>query len=174
MFEAFAKFDGPIVQSLMAALAPGREDRDEANSPDVKWNLPGFLGSARVSTAFGELPIQALRIRDEILTASGAIARVQWIDKLHLDEEYLALHPSARPVRIPANGLAQGIPLNEVTVSPEQLLSVDAHAASRFLPASELCNRARAHRVQPSGLTYYRFHCGYPVNVRVEGMLVRV
>lgn len=174
MFEAFANFDGPIVQSLMTALALGREDSEEATSPAVTWNLPGFLGSARVSAAFGELPIQALRVRDEIRTASGAIARVQWIDKLHLDEEFLALHPSARPVHIRANALGQGLPLNDLTLSPEQKLSVDAHAASRFVPASELCSRARAHRVQPTGLTYYRFHCGYPVDVRVEGILVRV
>lgn len=140
----------------------------------VEWNLSGFAGTARVGTVFGDLPIQALRLRDEIRTAAGTIARVQWIDKVHLDEDFLRKHPSACPVGIRPNTFGNGRPMQELLISPRQEVCMDAHVASRFLPAVDLCTQSRAHRVYSTGLTYYRFHCGETVSVRVEGVWVRI
>ncbi len=160
----------------MVAVAPAEavspSSRDETG--DVDWNLSGFAGTARVGTVFGDLPIQALRLRDEIRTAAGTIARVQWIDKVHLDEDFLRKHPSACPVGIRPNTFGNGRPMQELLISPRQEVCMDAHVASRFLPAVDLCTQSRAHRVYTSGLTYYRFHCGETVSVRVEGVWVRI
>lgn len=145
----------------------------DENRP-VEWNLPGFMGSARVSTSFGDLPIEALRIRDEIRTASGVFARVQWIDKLHLDADFMRKHPSAQPIMIPADRFGIGRPMKDITVSPCQLVCSDVHVASHFQSAANLCLMSRAYRLQTAGLTYYRFHCGGPATVRVEGVWVRV
>ncbi len=173
MLSELTRFDGAVLQSLLDGLAPNAREDVEPDAP-VEWNLPGFLGKARVGTAFGDLPIEALRVRDDIRTATGALVRVEWIDKLHLDEDFLAKHPSAQPIRIPANAFGQGRPMTEMTVSPCQMLSPDAHVASRFVSARDLCAQSRAHRVHSTGLTYYRFHCGAPATVRMEGVLVRV
>ncbi|WP_431299225.1 Hint domain-containing protein [Tabrizicola sp. BL-A-41-H6] len=167
------RFDGAVLQSLLGGFSPSEREDVEPDAP-VEWNLPGFLGKTRVGTAFGDLPIEALRVRDDIRTATGALVRVEWIDKLHLDEDFLTKHPSAQPIRIPANAFGQGRPMTEMTVSPCQMLSPDAHVASRFVSGRDLCAQSRAHRAQSTGLTYYRFHCGAPVTVRMEGVLVRV
>ena len=140
----------------------------------VDWNLPGFGGRVRVATAFGDLPVEALRLRDEVRTSTGKIVRVQWIDKLHLDEDFLAKHPSAQAIRIPANAFGVGKPAQEMVVSPRQEVCADAHVATNFRSARDLCAQSKAFRVTVPGLTYYRFHCGDPVMVKVEGVWVRV
>ena len=162
------------MQSVTTAV-PSAEPEDECNEDrPVDWNLPGFTGRVRVSTVFGDLPIEALRVRDQIRTSSGEFARVQWIDKLHIDADFLRKHPSAQPVVIPADSFGVGRPLKDMAVSPRQQVCADAHVPTHFRPAANFCLIARAHRMQTTGLTYYRFHCGAPVTVRVEGVFVRV
>jgi len=176
VMSAFSGVDSAVLQSVMAALPSENSGRplDVQEPGPVDWNLPGFAGNVRVGTDFGDLPIEALRIRDGIRTASGRIARVRWIDKIHLDADFMRRHPGAQPVRIPANAFGVGKPLQDMTVSPCQEVCSDAHVASRFLLASQLVSQSRAHRLQTAGVTYYRFHCGDPVVVRCEGVWVSV
>jgi Hint domain len=163
-----------ILQSARTVGLPAdREDASDEDRP-VEWTLGGFTGRVRVRTAFGDLPIDALRIGDEIRTASGQVERVQWIDKLHLDEDFLSRHASARPIRIPANTFGIGRPLRDLMVSPGQQVCGDANPASTFRPAADLCGKSQVDQLLPADLTYYRFHCGGPASVQVEGVWVRV
>jgi hypothetical protein len=174
--NAVSNPEDALLRSVMVAAATKDPQRSlpEDDRTEITWNLPGFTGDVRVGTVFGDLPIKALRLRDEIRTALGTIARVQWIDKVHLDEEFLHKHPSAHPVRILANTFAAGKPMQEMLISPRQEICLDAHVATKFVQAVDLCRQSRAFRVRTAGLTYYRFHCGDPVSVRVEGVWVRV
>lgn len=168
--------ENALLRSVMAAVpsVPSIVSSKDHIQGDVNWSLAGFGVRARVGTTFGNLPIEALRVRDEVRSASGKTVRVQWIDKLHLDEDFLTKHPSADPVLIPANAFGCGRPMQDMLVSPQQVMSPDAHVATRFKTAHELCSQARAQRVKTTGLTYYRFHCGEPVVVRVEGVWVGI
>lgn len=168
--------DSAIIHSVIAAAprAQPRNIRPDKENSAVGWNLPGFGAKARIRTTFGDLPIEALRLRDTLRTVSGGIARVQWVDQIHLDEDFISKHSSARPIRIPANAFGAGRPMQEMIVSPCQDVCSDAHVASQFLPAKDLSSRFNAHRLPFDGLTYFRFHCGEPVVVQVEGVWVRV
>ncbi|MES2143717.1 MAG: Hint domain-containing protein [Pseudomonadota bacterium] len=174
--DALSVYEDSVFRAIRSATSSPDEALSEASDEpgEVDWNMPGFAGNLRVGTVFGDLPIQALRIRDEIRTASGAIALVQSIDKFHLDEDFLRKHPSAHPVRVRANSLGIGIPGQDMLVSPRQEICPDPHVFSRHLQAIDLCKQSRAHRVQTPGLTYFRFHCGHAVTIRVEGVWVRV
>jgi Hint domain len=172
--SAVFSFVNKILQSVGSVGLPAdREDAFDDDRP-VEWNLGGFTGQVRVRTTFGDLPIDALRIGDEIRTASGQVERVRWIDKLHLDEDFLTRHTSARPIRIPENTFGVGRPSRDLMVSPGQQVCVDANPASTFRPAAELCVTSQADRLPTAGLTYYRFNCGGPASVHVEGVWVRV
>jgi Hint domain len=138
------------------------------------WYLPGFTGKARVSTTFGELPIEALRRGDDLRTYSGATVKVQMVDKIHLDEDFIRHHPRALPIRIPANSFGPGKPTNDLFVSPGQEICPDLHIASTFYKARDLPGSFTLDLSQSTGLTYYRFHCGQPTIVRVEGTWIRV
>lgn len=140
----------------------------------VDWNLPGFGGKVRIGTVFGDLPIEALRVRDEVRTNSGRIARVQWIDKIHLDDDFIFHHPSAVPTMIAANAFGMGRPMREMVLSPRQEVCPEPHVAVHFLKGVDLRSRFNAVKGMSRGLTYYRFHCGEPVIVKAEGVWVRV
>lgn len=168
--------DDSILKSVLALAAsvPQRFAAPRAESGTVTWNLPGFGGKVRIGTAFGDLPIEALRVHDELRTISGSVVRVQWIDKIHLDDDFLRTHSSAIPVEIAANAFGMGKPANPMVISPRQEVCTEAHVASHFLTGEKLQGPFNAHRAPAAGLTYYRFHCGEPVIVRAEGVWVRV
>jgi hypothetical protein len=139
----------------------------------VAWYLPGFSGKARVSTVFGELPIEVLRARDDLRTHLGSSASVQMVDRFHLDEEYLRSDQSALPIRIPANAFGPGRPVQDMLLSPGQELCLDPHVPAQFVMAKDLRSRFGTDLAQSAGLTYHRFHCGAPTTVRVDGIWVR-
>jgi hypothetical protein len=172
----FTNFETAIMRSLMIAVPSVQSAvSSPANAEDAAdCNLSGFEGNVRVATAFGDLPIKSLRVGDEVRTISGRLARVQGIDKHHPNEDFFRKHPSAHPIRIPANAFGAGRPMQDMTVSPHQEICPDAHVATRFKTANEFCSQVRAQRVKSTDLTYYRFHCDDPVVVKADGVWVRV
>jgi hypothetical protein len=160
-----------IKEAVAGLVRPDMVDKVE---PRLAWYLPGFMGKSKVSTVFGELPLEALRVRDDLRTYTGASARVQLVDRIHLDEEFLRKQPNALPFRIPANAFGPGRPSQDMLVSPGQEISPDVHVASNFVKTSDLRARFNPDLGQSAGFTYIRFHCETPAIVRVDGVWVRV
>lgn len=159
-------------QALASAVLKNPLRRAESSASD--WYLPGFVGKARVGTTFGDLPIEALRVNDDLRTFSGSTARVKLVDKIHLDGGFIRSNPRALPIRIPANSFGPGKPVQDLLVSPGQEICPNVHVAAAFVTAEDLRGRFTMDLSQATGLTYFRFHCGAPAIVRVEGIWVRV
>ncbi|HHL20476.1 MAG TPA: hypothetical protein ENJ52_02995 [Aliiroseovarius sp.] len=140
--------------------------------PPALWPLPGFHGKARVATIFGDLPVEALRRRDELKTRAGPYLRVEWVDKIHLDDGFLRSCPDANPVLITANALRRGLPARPMMLSPDQALFLpEPGMQTRARPARDLAKaRHGISRWPVSGITYFVFHCGKPAEVSVEGI----
>lgn len=151
-----------------------RPEAAEKAEPRLSWYLPGLSGKSKVGTVFGDLPIEVLRVRDDLRTYSGTTVHVQSVDRIHLDEDFLRKQPSALPLRIPANAFGQGRPSQDMLLAPGQEISSDVHVVSSFVKASDLRSRFNPDLSQSTGLTYIRFHCGAPAIVRVDGLWVRV
>jgi hypothetical protein len=64
--------------------------------------------------------------------------------------------------------------MNDMFVSPGQEICPDLHVASTFYKARDLPGNYTLDLSQSTGLTYYRFHCGKPTILRVEGIWIRV
>ena len=143
--------------------------------PPVTWTLPGFGPMTRISTSFGEVPAQALRVRDQIRTDQGTLKSVVWLDRLRLDSGFLSRMPDAHAVLIRAGALGNGLPKADVIVSPEQSLGLGRHAHDlKFVKAKELLGRPGVVRKPEEILTYTLFHCGESICVRTEGLWARV
>jgi Hint domain len=160
-----------IRQSLSEVTHRPSRSVDEVKATD--WYLSGFCGKERVGTTFGDLPIEALRARDELRTYDGSTATVQVVDKLKLDWSFLRDNPRALPIRIPANSFGPGKPMLDILVSPGQEICPDLHVAATFVKAQKMEGRFRMDFTQNTGLTYFRFHCGRSAVVKVEGIWVR-
>ncbi|MCB2134710.1 MAG: Hint domain-containing protein [Rhodobacteraceae bacterium] len=142
---------------------------------DTTWTLPGFVGTSKITTSFGDLPIQAMRLRDPLRTPSGAIATVAWVNKVHLDEEFLRTHPDARPILIRAGSLGPNKPEQDLIVSPHQRIDASpVQFRQEYCLARDLEDRPGVLRQPVTVLTYYLFHCTMPVGVKVDGVWANV
>jgi hypothetical protein len=158
-----------------AALTPKPADPapadPEAATVRGLWSLPGFGPMLRIATSFGPVPAQALRKRDLVRTRSGEFRKIEWVDRMVLDEGFLKSVPSALPVLVRAGALGGGLPANDILVSPEQVLCIAAPGtAPRHVVARDLLTRPGVMRKPEQIFTYTRFHCGEPAEVQAEGL----
>jgi hypothetical protein len=155
------------------------DSRDVAARPDKApgkglWALPGFGPMLRIVTSFGPVPAQALRQRDLVRTRSGEFRKVEWVDRMVLDEGFLQSVPSALPILIRAGALGPSLPASDVVVSPEQQVGIATPgSAPRYVLARELLSRPGVLRKPEQIFTYTRFHCGDLAEVQAEGLWFR-
>lgn len=144
-------------------------DGTEENEFTGVWTLPGFLGKTKVTTSFGNLPIEALRLNDPVKTRSGHFRKVVWVDQLSLDRDFTFDVPDALPVQIGCGALGPNFPLINVCLSPAQAILPTRHGGKPAL-ARDLVGRPRIIRPSIPSFTYYLFHCGQPEDVLLDGM----
>lgn len=165
---------GMALKPAGVATRPDLGRRPPRQEP-IRWTLPGFCGSARVTTSFGALPIQALRRRDPLRTVQGTLATVDWVDRIQLDEGFLRANPDALPVRIGAGAFGGGRPERDLIVSPHQLVNVcPGQFRQDFRRARDLVDRPGILRQPEMLISYHVFHCATPAAVIVEGLCVSV
>jgi hypothetical protein len=154
-----------------APVGRGRRPAPQA----IAWTLPGFGETARVTTSFGELPLQALRKRDPLRTAEGTNRLVHWCDRLRLDNGFLTANPDAQPILITANALGNGLPRADILVSPHQRIGLlPPGYQQEYRLARDLTGRPGILRRPQETMTYCLFHCEQPAVVIVEGVAVAV
>lgn len=174
LVERLARLPVPAT-AAEAAAAEAADCPARRRSEPVQWTMPGLCDGMRVTTSFGDLPVQALRRRDPLRTQAGTLATVAWVDRLRLDEEFLRANPDARPVRIAAGSLGPGRPERDLLVSPHQQVNASPTPyAQDFRRARDLTGRPGIGRQAVSMVDYYLFHCGTPAAVLAEGLCLRV
>lgn len=159
------------VLSQTGKCAPEAQPRQRADTPaPLIWNLPGFEGKCRITTIFGELPVEALRRRDQVRTICGAFKEVKKVEAIRLDADFLERHPAAQPVMIRARAMGGAFPVRHMLVSPAQKLWLsrpgDGFVARTAQQMEDTPNMMRSRR---NDITYYRFHLGDEEMVSVEG-----
>ena len=173
-------FDFDITRFLADHDLSNTPDRNSSESVsqivcDSGWEMPGFHGTTRVSTTFGELPIMGLRVRDRVRTISGEYKPVKWIKEIRFDREFLERTPEAQPIRIGREALGENCPETDILLSPAQELSVSTVWSRRMLrSARDLLSRPNVGRARETNVSYYVFHCGGTDIVRVGGVWCQV
>lgn len=164
-----------VAKQVVPIRAPSREqDAKVATPPQNQWVLPGFFGKSKVQTSFGDLPIEALRRRDQLRTISGSFVGVEWVDQIKLDLAFLEQHPEAQPIYIPKGAFGTAMPNQNMLVSPAQSIKPSGQIGDGGLhSALDLTARPNISRLPHAGFTYYLFHCGVPAVINVDGIWVR-
>lgn len=162
--------------SSLGRLAPAAEAvaNRHSRSETVDWTLPGFLGRVRIQTAFGQLPIEALRVNDPVLTTTGRKLLVRRVKRLGLDPDFLKQHPDAHPILISTNAFGPGLPQQDLLVSPAQVLTVRmADMPPKPMKARDIGACAVVRAIQSTAI-YYSFELSEPAYVLAEGIPVLV
>lgn len=141
----------------------------------VIWTLPGLVGTARIETSFGALPVQALRKHDPLRTVQGTFVRVARVETAHLDEDFLTANPDAQPIRIPASAFGPNCPKADLLVSPGQKINVSpGQFRQEFRLARDLLGRPGVMRSPQVMVSYYSFQCTAPAAVLAEGLCIGI
>lgn len=154
---------------------PPRPLRRTTDSKPRTWSLPGFGPLTRITTSLGDVPAQALREGDLVRTRDGGFKRIEWLDRITLDEEFISLHPDALPVMIRPGALARGVPGHEVYLAPNQPIAPGANRlnAGKAI-ARDLLGRPGVFRKAEAMYVYTLFHVGEPAVVQTSKMFVDV
>lgn len=151
------------------ATLSGSDDGTDHVGDDVEWiqynnngsdpvsvAVPCFAAGTRIMTARGEVPVQALRAGDLVVTLGlqGPWLRpVRWIGRRSVDCRRHP-HPMAvLPVRILAGALGPGVPHRDLVVSPDHALYLDG----ALVPAEALVDGVSIQRDGATRIVRY-FH----------------
>ena len=103
---------------------------------DVQVAVPCYCPGTMILTVRGEVPVEAIREGDLVLTACGAAEPVRWVGERRYDGRFIAGNHLILPVCIRAGALAAGVPHTDLHVSPGHGMFVDG----QLVPAWRLVN----------------------------------
>lgn len=136
-----------------------------------KWRQAGICGKTLVTTNFGKVPAELIRVGDRVMVRSGRYLRVAEIRDFKLDAEFIDRHPEAAPVLIRQGSIGRNLPTQDVLFSPAQMI-VSNRSASR--PSSSCASElSQVRHKLDDGLgmvAYYEFQFDEPAEICCEGV----
>ena len=121
-------------------------------SIQVDQSATCFCPGTLIRTVRGEVPVEALRIGDPVRTADGAVEPVKWIGRRSYAGAFVAGNHLMLPVCIKAGALADGVPRQDLHVSPGHAMLVDGC----LVPVWRLLNgRSITQAVAVEEVAYY-------------------
>lgn len=102
-----------------------------------------FASGTLIKTEYGEIPVEALRLGDRIMTLDHGAKPIKWIGSRHLSAVHLLLADKLRPIQIRRGALGQGLPHTDLRVSPQHRILVRSRLAQRLFGESEILIAAK-------------------------------
>ncbi len=132
----------------------------------VSTNAPCFCAGTRIATPSGVRLVEALEAGDEVLTASGETRIVRWMGRRVVDLRF-ADPLRALPVRIKAGALGDGLPVQDLLVSPDHAMFLDGI----LVQAGAMVNGSSIVREgnMPPRFTYYHIETADHSLILAEG-----
>lgn len=119
--------------------------RPSANDPDFAspFSVPCFTPGSLIATRHGPMPVEGLRIGDLLLTRDNGFRPVLWVG--HSKYKLSGSTGGARlqPVLIKAHSLGDGVPQNDLLVSPDHQMLLTRRFAPSPLATTEMLVPAR-------------------------------
>ena len=140
---------------------------DEAPRPQIA----GIAFGVRVLTDFGPVPVQLLRAGDRIKSSDGSWIRLKALRRVGFDADCLTALPEAAGVVFPAGSLGDGLPVQEMTLAPDQrIASMRGSCTYGAKTATECLGHAGIRRAEDTEAVYFVPVCEGTGAVLAEGV----
>ncbi|WP_238240147.1 Hint domain-containing protein, partial [Methylobacterium isbiliense] len=137
-----------------ATGATGETGATGATGPAICFGTGTLIRTAR-----GEVPVEALRVGDRAVTASGALRPITWIGRrtVHCTDRPArpGLHVDLWPVRVSAGAFGDGRPARDLLLSPGHPVLVEQGGRRVLVPIMCLINGTSIERLPVRTLTYW-------------------
>jgi hypothetical protein len=138
----------------------------------------GLITGTMVMTLEGEIPVETLRVGARALTLASTEHPIQPVSAIAVGP----VPAAAWPILVRAGTVAEGMPIRDLIVAPDQALVMreDADDAikldfskRRLIPVRDLANGATVTRIRaPKGARYYRPIVAAPDLLMADGICV--
>ncbi|WP_232220981.1 Hint domain-containing protein [Paracoccus sp. J39] len=102
-----------------------------------------FRHGTLILTQRGQVPVEALRIGDMVVTRDHGAQPLRWIGSKPVESALLRAFEKMRPVRIRAGALGSGLPSRDLYVSQQHRILVSSKIAERICGAAEVLVAAK-------------------------------
>ena len=138
-----------------------------------------FVAGTMIQTDHGEVAIETLAIGDRVVTLDRGAQAILWIGSRTIGSDELRENLKLRPICIKAGSLAQGLPADDLLVSPQHRILLRSKIAQRMFDSSEILVSAKHLLGLPGveiaqdvgSVTYIHLMCENHEIVEVNGAL---
>ncbi len=120
---------------------------------NIETMLVCFAAGTKILTKKGEVAVEDLRVGDLVRTRDHKLQRLRWIGRRDLGLGEMIAAPQLRPVRICKGALGKGLPLADLTVSPQHRMLVSGWRAEMLFGEAEVLVAA-THLTHLPGITH--------------------
>lgn len=97
-----------------------------------------FTRGVLIKSAKGEVPVERLTEGDHVLTMDAGYQPIRWIGSNWVDAAGLDANPKLIPIRILAGALGNGLPEQDIVVSPQHRVLISSVIAERIFDIREV------------------------------------
>jgi microcystin-dependent protein len=114
-----------------------RSSINEQTTVDV---TPCYCPGTLIKTARGDAPVEALKIGDEVMTASGVMRPIKWIGRRSYAGRFVMGRKDILPVCIKAGALDANVPRRDLWISPHHAMYFEDPRGGVLIEAKNLVN----------------------------------
>jgi len=156
------------IASLSGAYTDGNfvTEEDPNGNTEIVVTAACYARGTRLLTARGEVPVEALRADDRMVTDAGDHAAIRWIGMRRVD---CRRHPRPElvwPVRVAAGAFADGVPRRDLLLSPDHAVFADGV----LIPVQHLINGHSIAALPVAGVEYWHVELGRHGILLAEGL----
>lgn len=146
---AQAEIDGVTSKPIQSITLTSYVRSDFDRLDTSRYGLEGapaficFRHGTLILTQRGQVPVEALRIGDMVVTRDHGAQPLRWIGSKQVESALLRTFEKMRPVRIRAGALGSGLPSRDLYVSQQHRILVSSKIAERICGAAEVLVAAK-------------------------------
>ncbi|WP_439142237.1 Hint domain-containing protein [Pseudooctadecabacter sp.] len=114
--------------------------------------VPCFTLGTMIATDRGEIPVEALKIGDRVMTRDNGLQDIRWIGRRDVSKEEVIATPEWAPIRVAAGALSGAVPETDLLLSPNHRVLITGERAALFFGENEVLVAAK-HLVSMDGVS---------------------